>query len=83
MFTRTKDAEYDLPVRLGTLGTWEDKDTQEQVTSWADITPCRNVGVLWSSTEGHLLRFHLSGTGRKTSTWRHVCACVWGYACLH
>lgn len=51
MSTRTKDAEYDLPISLQTLRTGV---TQQQVASWADITECRNGGVLWSSTEGHL-----------------------------
>lgn len=42
--------DRDLPVRLGTLRTGEDKDAQEQAASWLMLYSCRmcscGVGTL-------------------------------------
>lgn len=35
--------DRDLPVRLGTLRTGEDKDAQEQAASWLMLYSCRDV----------------------------------------
>lgn len=46
---KDQDAGYDLPVRLGTLRTAEDKDAQEQAPP-ADVAQCWDVQLLC----GHL-----------------------------